>query len=352
MLVMDNVENIVNEAHSAISGAHDMHDLMHNIKPRLLGNGSSIDKMSKTIKLVSNDEKKEIGMRVNYIRSTIESLIKERVIKFEEVSMLKILKSESIDSTLPGRSRVYGKIHPISIVINELISIFSKYGFDLNFGPEMESEFYNFTALNMPHDHPAKQMHDTFYLKEKESLLRTHTTSVDIRALMLMGGPLYSISCGKTFRYDSDRTHSPMFHQFDMVAVDTNLTMSNLKWYIYAFLQEFFDVEDVVIRMRPSFFPFTEPSAEIDIGYKIDDSGKFLIDDSPNDFLEIMGCGMLHPNVLQLCNVDPDKFKGIAFGVGIERIAMLKYGIRDLREFFVGNYKWIQSYGVSGFKCN
>jgi len=245
---------------------------------------------------------------------------------------------------LPGRTYFAGKIHPVSQVIDEVTSIFSEIGFSVEEGPDVENEYYNFSALNTPENHPARDMHDTFYLdRSKDLLLRTHTSPVQIRTMLKGKPPFKIIAPGRTYRCDSDQTHSPMFHQLEGLHIDKNINMGHLKGCLYYFVKKFFEVEKVKIRFRPSHFPFTEPSAEVDIGYKIQD-GKIKIGEG-DKWLEILGCGMVHPNVLKNVKVNPKQYQGYAFGVGIDRLAMLKYGINDLRAFFESDIRWLEFYG-------
>ena len=249
---------------------------------------------------------------------------------------------------LPVRKFNKGKIHPISKVISEIEEIFINLGFEVTFGPEIEDDFHNFTALNIPKSHPARQMQDTFYLNANDNdgeklLLRTHTSSVQIRKLQNSKPPLAVITIGKVYRRDSDQTHTPMFHQMEVMMIDKNVNMGHLKWILEEFLKKFFEIEEVSMRFRPSFFPFTEPSAELDIGYE--KKNNLISIGGDKKFLEILGCGMVHPNVLKNVDIDPDQYQGFAFGVGIERLAMLKYGITDLRSFFDNDVRFLKHFG-------
>jgi len=245
---------------------------------------------------------------------------------------------------LPERSFNQGKIHPVSQVIDEISSIFSEIGFSVEDGPDVENEHNNFTALNTPDNHPARDMHDTFYLdKNKKYLLRTHTSPVQVRTMLNGKPPFKIIAPGRTYRSDSDQTHSPMFHQVEGLHIDKNITMAHLKGCLNYFIKEYFEVKKLKMRFRPSHFPFTEPSAEVDIGYEIRE-GKIIIGEG-DKWLEILGCGMVHPNVLKNVKVDPNNYQGYAFGIGIDRLAMLKYGIKDLRAFFETDYRWLNHFG-------
>ena len=256
----------------------------------------------------------------------------------------KKLEKEKVDVTLPERPFSQGKIHPVSQVIDEISSIFSEIGFSVEEGPDVENEYNNFTALNTPNSHPARDMHDTFYLDDKkELLLRTHTSPVQIRTMLKDKPPFKIIAPGRTYRSDSDQTHTPMFHQVEGLHIDQNINMGHLKGCLNYFIKEFFEVDKIKMRFRPSHFPFTEPSAEVDIGYEII-NGKIMIGEG-DKWLEILGCGMVHPNVLKNVKIDTKKFQGYAFGIGIDRLAMLKYGINDLRAFFECDYRWLNHFG-------
>lgn len=345
--------SILAEAMGKIDAASTLHVLLHEIKPLYLGKNSAMSQLALRIKAEQDpSSKKEMGTQLNWLRNAITDAINQRVVTLQELGLTSRLEGQKIDGTIPSLRHIMGKIHPITATISQIVNICREYGFHINEGPEIETDAYNFTALNMPETHPARQMHDTFYLmgyqnaQNDKYLLRTHTTTIDIRELITRGAPLYSMAYGKTFRYDTDRTHSPMFHQFEMLAVDKHLSMAHLKTYIIRLLERFFEVDNVVIRLRPSFFPFTEPSAEVDIGYRYD-GNKIVIDEKYEHFMEIMGCGMLHPNVLRYCNIDEKNNTSIALGAGIERLAMLKYGITDIREFYGSNMQWLSHYGFS-----
>ena len=289
-------------------------------------------------------KKKIFANDLNNLKDFVTEKIENKFKEFEDLIINEKLKGEKIDVTLPIRSRSNGKIHPVSQVIDEISSIFSEIGFSVVEGPDVESEYNNFTALNTPEDHPARDMHDTFYLDEKKkTLLRTHTSPVQIRTMMKGKPPFKIIVPGRTYRCDSDQTHAPMFHQLEGLHIDKGINMGHLKGCLNYFIKEFFEVKNIKMRFRPSHFPFTEPSAEVDIGYRLKD-GKIVIGEG-DKWLEILGCGMVHPNVLKNTKVDSKKFQGFAFGIGIDRLAMLKYGINDLRAFFETDYRWLNHYG-------
>jgi len=289
-------------------------------------------------------ERKKFASDLNIIKDELQDFINLKINEIQKANINEKLEKEKIDVTLPERSFVRGKIHPVSQTIDEISSIFSEIGFSVEEGPDVENEYNNFTALNTPDNHPARDMHDTFYLDDKkEKLLRTHTSPVQIRTMLKDKPPFKIIAPGRTYRSDSDQTHSPMFHQVEGLHIDKNINMGHLKGCLNYFIKEFFEVKKINMRFRPSHFPFTEPSAEVDIGYEIKD-GKIIIGEG-DQWLEILGCGMVHPNVLKNVKVDPTKFQGYAFGIGIDRLAMLKYGINDLRAFFDCDYRWLNHFG-------
>jgi len=317
---------------------------LNQIKSDLFGKNGLISTQFKKIGTIAESERKKFASDLNIIKNELQDLISSKIKELESAEINKKLEKEKIDITLPERSFVRGKIHPVSQTIDEISSIFSEIGFSVEEGPDVENEYNNFTALNTPENHPARDMHDTFYLDEKkEKLLRTHTSPVQIRTMLKDKPPFKIIAPGRTYRSDSDQTHSPMFHQVEGLHIDKNINMGHLKGCLNYFIKEFFEVDKIKMRFRPSHFPFTEPSAEVDIGYEMKD-GKIVIGEG-NQWLEILGCGMVHPNVLKNVKVDPLKFQGYAFGIGIDRLAMLKYGINDLRAFFDCDYRWLNHFG-------
>ena len=317
---------------------------INKIKSDLFGKNGLISSQFKKIGTMAEEERKQFASDLNIIKNELQELINSKVNVIENSEINEKLKKEKVDITLPERPIVKGKIHPVSQVIDEISSIFSEIGFNVEEGPDVENEYNNFTALNTPDNHPARDMHDTFYLDEKkERLLRTHTSPVQIRTMLKNKPPYKIIAPGRTYRSDSDQTHSPMFHQVEGLHIDKNINMGHLKGCLNYFIKEFFEVEKIKMRFRPSHFPFTEPSAEVDIGYELKD-GKIVIGEG-DQWLEILGCGMVHPNVLRNVKVDPEKFQGYAFGIGIDRLAMLKYGINDLRAFFDCDYRWLNHFG-------
>ena len=317
---------------------------LNEIKTELFGKNGIISTKFKQLGSITEEKRKDYAIELNLLKNELQELISKKTEEIQNQEINKKLKDDNIDVTLPGRTYFAGKIHPVSQVIDEVTSIFSEIGFSVEEGPDVESEYYNFSALNTPENHPARDMHDTFYLDySKDLLLRTHTSPVQIRTMLKGKPPFKIIAPGRTYRHDSDQTHSPMFHQLEGLHIDKNINMGHLKGCLYYFVKKFFEVNKVKIRFRPSHFPFTEPSAEVDIGYKIQD-GKIKIGEG-NKWLEILGCGMVHPNVLKNAKVNPKQYQGYAFGVGIDRLAMLKYGINDLRAFFESDIRWLEFYG-------
>ena len=317
---------------------------INQIKSDLFGKNGVLSLQFKKIGTIAETERKKFASDLNVIKDELQDLINSKMNEIENAEINQKLEKEKIDITLPERPFVRGKIHPVSQTIDEISSIFSEIGFSIEEGPDVENEYNNFTALNTPDNHPARDMHDTFYLDEKkEKLLRTHTSPVQVRTMLKDKPPFKIIAPGRTYRSDSDQTHAPMFHQVEGLHIDQELNMGHLKGCLNYFVKEFFEVKKIKMRFRPSHFPFTEPSAEVDIGYEIKD-GKIIIGEG-NRWLEILGCGMVHPNVLKNVKVDPTKFQGYAFGIGIDRLAMLKYGINDLRAFFDCDYRWLNHFG-------
>ena len=317
---------------------------VNQMKSDLFGKNGLISSQFKKIGTVAETERKKFASELNVIKDELQDLINLKIKEIENEEIREKLQKEKIDITLPERPFVRGKIHPVSQTIDEISSIFSEIGFSVEEGPDVESEYNNFTALNTPENHPARDMHDTFYLDEKkERLLRTHTSPVQIRTMLKDKPPFKIIAPGRTYRSDSDQTHAPMFHQVEGLHIDKDINMGHLKGCLNYFIKEFFELDKIKMRFRPSHFPFTEPSAEVDIGYEMKD-GKIVIGEG-DQWLEILGCGMVHPNVLRNVKVDPIKFQGYAFGMGIDRLAMLKYGINDLRAFFDCDYRWLNHFG-------
>ena len=340
---MSDLKKIRDEFISKLNGKLDLLEI-NQIKSDLFGKNGLISSQFKKIGTIVESERKQFASDLNIIKDELQDLISSKIKKVENVEINKKLEKEKIDITLPERSFIRGKIHPVSQTIDEISSIFSEIGFSVEEGPDVENEYNNFTALNTPDNHPARDMHDTFYLDEKkQKLLRTHTSPVQIRTMLKNKAPFKINAPGRTYRSDSDQTHAPMFHQVEGLHIDKDINMGHLKGCLNYFIKEFFEVDKIKMRFRPSHFPFTEPSAEVDIGYEMKD-GKIIIGEG-DQWLEILGCGMVHPNVLKNVKVDPTKFQGYAFGIGIDRLAMLKYGINDLRAFFDCDYRWLNHFG-------
>ena len=340
---MSDLKKIKDEFLSKLKNKLNLSEI-NQIKSDLFGKNGLVSSQFKKIGSIAETERKQFASDLNIIKDELQNLINSKINDIENAEINEKLEKEKIDITLPERPFTKGKIHPVSQTIDEISSIFSEIGFSVEEGPDVENEYNNFTALNTPDNHPARDMHDTFYLDEKkEKLLRTHTSPVQIRTMLKGKPPFKIIAPGRTYRSDSDQTHSPMFHQVEGLHIDEDINMGHLKGCLNYFIKEFFEVDKIKMRFRPSHFPFTEPSAEVDIGYKIKD-GKIIIGEG-DKWLEILGCGMVHPNVLKNVKVDPLKFQGYAFGIGIDRLAMLKYGINDLRSFFDCDYRWLNHFG-------
>jgi phenylalanyl-tRNA synthetase alpha chain len=340
---MSDIKKIKDEFLLKLKGKLNLSEI-NEIKSNLFGKNGLVSSQFKRIGSIAENERKKFASDLNIIKDELQDLIDFKINEIQNLEINKKLEKEKIDVTLPERVFEKGKIHPVSQTIDEISSIFSEIGFSVEEGPDVENEYNNFTALNTPDNHPARDMHDTFYLDEKkERLLRTHTSPVQIRTMLKDKPPFKIIAPGRTYRSDSDQTHSPMFHQVEGLHIDKDINMGHLKGCLNYFIKEFFEVKKIKMRFRPSHFPFTEPSAEVDIGYEIKD-GKIKIGEG-DKWLEILGCGMVHPNVLRNVKVDPTNFQGYAFGIGIDRLAMLKYGINDLRAFFDCDYRWLNHFG-------
>jgi|TARA_B110001452_G_scaffold628_1_gene579 phenylalanyl-tRNA synthetase alpha chain len=340
---MSDLDNINSSFKQKIESLKSKEELQ-SLKTEFFGKNGQITNQFKNLGIITADKRKEFASTLNKLKENLTTQLDNKFLELETHEINEKLKDQKIDITLPVRPFQNGKIHPVSQVIDEISSIFSEIGFSVAEGPDVETEHNNFTALNTPEDHPARDMHDTFYLEEnKKILLRTHTSPVQIRTMINGNPPFKIIVPGRTYRCDSDQTHAPMFHQLEGLHIDKNITMSHLKGCLDYFIKEFFEVKNLKMRFRPSHFPFTEPSAEVDIGYRIE-KGRIIIGEG-DKWLEILGCGMVHPNVLRNVKVDPDKYQGFAFGMGIDRLAMLKYGINDLRAFFESDFRWLNHFG-------
>lgn len=319
------------------------------VRVAALGKKGSVSELLKTLGSMTPDERKEKGPKINGLRDSVAAALATRKEALADAALDARLQSERIDVTLPIQEgpEARGRIHPISQVIDEIGAIFSDMGFAVAEGPDIETDYLNFTALNFPLGHPAREMHDTFFMQPdangERKVLRTHTSPVQIRTMMSQKPPIRVVIPGRTYRHDSDQIHTPMFHQVEGIVIDKTATIANMKWVLEEFCKAFFEVDQVKMRFRPSFFPFTEPSVEVDI--QCSRKGGEIRFGEGEDWLEILGCGMVHPNVLRNCNLDPDEYQGFAWGMGIDRIAMLKYGMPDLRPFFDANLRWLNHYG-------
>jgi phenylalanyl-tRNA synthetase alpha chain len=343
---MDEIETIKGEMLGELAKASSLAAL-EELRVAALGRKGRVTELMKGLGALDAEKRKEAGRALNALKDALESAIEARKLSLGDAELEAKLARDRIDVTLPARPESQGRIHPISQTIDEIAAIFGEMGFRVAEGPDIEDDFYNFTALNIPPEHPARQMHDTFYLKAgsdgARKLLRTHTSPVQIRTMQASKPPLRIIAPGRTYRRDSDMTHTPMFHQVEGLVVDKSTHMGHLKGCLIDFCRAYFELPEVPVRFRPSHFPFTEPSAEVDIGCSR--AGGELRIGAGEDWLEILGCGMVHPKVLEAGGIDPAEYQGFAFGMGIERIAMLKYGIPDLRTFFEADLRWLRHYG-------
>lgn len=321
-------------------------DALEELRISALGKKGRITELMKGLGQMAPEERKAAGQALNVLKGEVSSAIDTKKAALADADLDKRLMSERIDVTLPAPHEETGYVHPISQTIDEIVSIFGEMGFTVAEGPDIEDDWHNFTALNIPLDHPARQEHDTFYMPGEDGerkVLRTHTSPVQIRTMTDQEPPIRIIVPGRTYRSDYDATHSPMFHQVEGLVIDKTTHMGHLKGCLIEFCRAFFEVDDLPVRFRPSYFPFTEPSAEVDIGCTRA-GGEFKIGHG-DDWLEILGSGMVNPNVLSNCGIDPNEYQGFAFGMGVERVAMLKYGIPDLRTFFESDLRWLRHYG-------
>ena len=335
------------------------------IRISALGKSGQISELLKSLGKMSPDERREQGPLINGLRDTIAARLAERKAEMEAAELDRRLAAESVDLSLPAPPRRRGSVHPTMQVMDEMVSIFAEMGFSVAEGPDIETDFNNFTALNFPPKHPAREMHDTFFMAPDEAgerkVLRTHTSPVQVRVMRQINEkvpawvatgqepPIRVVVPGRTYRCDSDATHTPMFHQMEGLVIDKAVHMGHLKWTLETFISRFFETEGVVSRFRPHHFPFTEPSAEMDV--QCDRSGGDIKIGQGTDWLEVVGCGMVHPNVLRNCGLDPEVWQGFAFGFGVDRLGMLKYGMPDLRDMFAADVRWLEHYGFSAFQA-
>jgi phenylalanyl-tRNA synthetase alpha chain len=341
--------------------AADTADAVEALRVGALGKSGVVTGLLKTLGAMTPEERQAKGPEIHDLRESVTSAIADRKAALEGAALEERLASERVDMTLPAEPVPQGSVHPVSQVMDELAEIFADLGFAVATGPEIEDDWHNFSALNIPETHPARAMHDTFYFGDnykavdkdgvlRDMLLRTHTSPVQIRTMMATPAPIRIIAPGRVYRSDSDATHTPMFHQIEGLVIDKGIHMGHLKWTLETFLKAFFERDDIVLRLRPSYFPFTEPSAEVDVGFTWE-KGKRVIggsgDAENGGWMEVLGSGMVHPKVIAACGLDPDEWQGFAFGCGIDRLAMLKYGMEDLRAFFDGDLRWLKHYGFS-----
>jgi phenylalanyl-tRNA synthetase alpha chain len=345
---MPDLKQLESDLLKAVDAAKD-EAAIEAVRVSALGKKGSISELLKTLGTMTPDERKQNGPLINGLRDRVSAALNEKKDSLKAAALEAQLSADKADVTLPVRENALerGRIHPVSQVIDEVTAIFADMGFSVAEGPDIETDFYNFTALNFPEGHPAREMHDTFFFNPgadgKRKLLRTHTSPVQIRTMEKVKPPIRVITPGRTYRCDSDQTHTPMFHQVEGLVIDKGSHLGHLKWILEEFCKAFFEVPSVKMRFRPSFFPFTEPSMEVDI--QCDRRGNEIRFGEGNDWLEILGCGMVHPNVLKNCKLDPSEYQGFAWGMGIDRIAMLKYGMPDLRAFFEADMRWLAHYG-------
>jgi phenylalanyl-tRNA synthetase alpha chain len=326
---MANLEYLISESQNEFNACIDM-PALENAKAKYLGKAGALTEALKGLGKLSSEERPAAGAAINVVKQAVEAALNARREAILNAAQAQQLAQESIDVTLPARAQSQGGLHPVTLTLQRIEQLFHSIGFDVATGPEIETDFYNFTALNIPENHPARAMHDTFYVDDS-NVLRTHTSPVQIHYMEDKAPPLKIIAPGRVYRVDSDATHSPMFHQVEGLWVDENISFANLKGVVQDFLQKFFERDDLTVRFRPSFFPFTEPSAEMDMSWN-------------GGWLEIGGCGMVHPEVFKHVNIDSEKYRGFAFGLGVERLAMLRYGVNDLRHFFNNDLRFLSQF--------
>ena len=345
---MTEIATLKAEALAAIDTAASP-EALEAVRIALLGKQGRVSALLKSLGGMTPEQRQSEGPVINALREAVSAAIAERKAMLDRAALEARLAAETLDMTLPAPIMPTGSVHPVSQVMDELAEIFADMGFAVASGPEIEDQWHNFTALNMPETHPARAMHDTFYLTASDGaepkVLRTHTSPVQIRTMMNQTPPIRIIAPGRVYRSDSDATHTPMFHQIEGLVIDKGITLGHLKWTLETFLKAFFERDDIVLRLRPSYFPFTEPSAEVDVGYTLVDGRRVI--GGAEGWMEVLGSGMVHPRVIAACGLDPQEWQGFAFGTGVDRLAMLKYGMDDLRAFFDGDIRWLKHYGFS-----
>jgi phenylalanyl-tRNA synthetase alpha chain len=346
---MNDIQKLESETLAAVDSARD-EAALEQLRVAALGKKGTISELLKTLGGMSADERKTNGPLFNTLRDRVTDAITSKKSALADEALNAKLAHERIDVTLPPRPEPRGTIHPVSQALDEITAIFADLGFSIADGPDVEYDDYNFAKLNIPPDHPARQMHDTFYVAKQvdgsQHVLRTHTSPVQVRTMLKAKPPIRIISPGRAYRVDSDATHAPMFHQYEGLVIDETATLANLKWVLEEFYKAFFEVPHIELRARPSYFPFTEPSVEWDLRCDRSVPGKITFG-TGNDWLELAGSGMVNPRVLEMCGIDPTKYQGFAFGGGVDRLAMLKYGIPDIRPFFESDLRWLRHYGFA-----
>ncbi len=344
---MSDVTALKSDLLAAVAAAESL-DVLEAVRVRALGKTSDIAALMKTLGAMTPEQRQSEAPVIQGLRSAVSDAIAARKALLERAALDAKLAAETLDMSLPVRAAPAGSVHPVSQVMDELAEIFADLGFAVATGPEIEDDWHNFTALNIPESHPARAMHDTFYFPDRDGqrmLLRTHTSPVQIRTMATQPPPIRIIAPGRVYRSDSDATHTPMFHQVEGLAIDRGIHLGHLKWTLETFVKAFFERDDIVLRFRPSYFPFTEPSVEVDVGYTLVHGKRVIGGATPDGWMEVLGSGMVHRRVIEACGLDADEWQGFAFGCGIDRLAMLKYGMDDLRAFFDGDLRWLRHYG-------
>ena len=331
--MQEQLQVIISQAQKAVEEVKELPQL-DELRVHFLGKKGLLTDIMKTLGKLSAEERPKAGQLINEAKQAVQGILNAKKKQLDDAVLAKQLAEETIDVTLPGRGIDLGSLHPVTRTLNRIETLFSKAGFDVETGPEIEDDWHNFEALNIPETHPARAMHDTFYINEN-TVLRTHTSGVQIRTMENKNPPVRMIAPGRVYRCDSDQTHTPMFHQVEGLIIEKNASFAQLRTLIIEFLRQFFEDDDLKVRFRPSYFPFTEPSAEVDIATNLFGDGRWI---------EVLGCGMVHPNVLKNMGVDPEEYTGLAFGLGVERLAMLRYNVKDLRQFFENDLRFLKQF--------
>ncbi|BCN93774.1 phenylalanine--tRNA ligase alpha subunit [Thiomicrorhabdus immobilis] len=331
--MQERLQNILSQAQDAVAEVTELSKL-DELRVHFLGKKGELTEMMKTLGKLSAEERPKAGQVINEAKQAVQSLLNAKKKELDDAKLAQKLAEETVDITLPGRDADVGSLHPVTRTLTRIETLFANAGFDVETGPEIEDDWHNFEALNIPETHPARAMHDTFYISEN-TVLRTHTSGVQIRTMENKQPPLRIIAPGRVYRCDSDQTHTPMFHQVEGLIIEKNASFAQLRTLIIEFLRKFFEDDELKVRFRPSYFPFTEPSAEVDIATNLFGDGRWI---------EVLGCGMVHPNVLKNVGINPDEYTGLAFGLGVERLAMLRYNVKDLRQFFENDLRFLQQF--------